>query len=113
MHSFDVERDVLVEIPPGTEIFDHVTSRESCSPPMVFILEIRCRGWKFAPVNRAIRPYDDGPCVRVGGRLAGELAGIELSDGGVDVFEVERNGRYDPLLYVDLDDVEGIVLNRL
>src|SRR5271163_3486767 len=55
-HGFDVEMDVLVEIPSGAEVFDHVTGRESCAPPMVFILEIPRRGGKFAPVNRGVRP---------------------------------------------------------
>jgi len=43
----------------------------------------------------------------VGGRFAGEVSGIELRDRRVEVFEVESNGRYDPLLRVDLDDVNA------
>src|SRR3984957_5932493 len=106
MHSFDVERDV--EIPAGREVFDHVTSRKSCSPSMVFILEIRCRGGKFVPVNRAIRPYDGRPRVRVGGGLASEVSAIELRDGGIEVVDVEHDNRRNPLVGVDLDDDEKL-----
>ena len=68
---------------------------------------------ELAPVERGISGRDDRPRVRVGGRFAGEVSGIELGDGRVEVFEVERDERRDPLVGVDLDDVKGIVLNRL
>ena len=48
----------------------------------------------------------DRPCVRVGGRFAGEVASIEFFDGGVDVVEVEHDARHDPLFGVDLSDAE-------
>ena len=52
--------------------------------------------------------------MRVGGRLAGEVAGVELREGSVDVVEVEHDDRRDPLVGVDLDDVEhlGVELPR-
>src|ERR1700722_18365893 len=49
----------------------------------------------------------------MGGRFAGEIAGVELRDGGVEVFEVEHDNTRDSLLGVDLHDLERIVLNRL
>ena len=49
------------------------------------------------PVERGVGARDDRPRVRVGGRFAGEVAGIELLEGGVDVVEVERDARRDPV----------------
>ena len=46
--------------------------------------------------------------MRVGRRFAGEVPGIELREGGVDVFGVENDESHDPLVGVDLDDVEDI-----
>jgi len=60
---------------------------------------------KLAPVETGITCCDDGPRVRVGGGFACDIAGFELGNSRVEVCEVERNGRYDPLLRVDLDDV--------
>ena len=41
-----------------------------------------------------------------GGRFAGEVSGVEFLEGGVDVVEVERDDRRDPVVGVDLDDGE-------
>ena len=60
------------------------------------------------PVERGVRPRDDRPCVRVGGRFAGEVPGVELREGGVDVVGVERDACHDPLVGVDLDDAEHL-----
>ena len=48
-------------------------------------------------VERGVGLRDDRPRVRVGGRFAGEVSGIELLEGGVDVVEVEHDERRDPL----------------
>ncbi len=48
-----------------------------------------------------------------GGRFAGEVAGIEFREGGVDVVEVEHDDRRDPVVGVDLDDVERLGVERL
>ena len=50
--------------------------------------------------------------MRVGGRFAGEVAGVELLEGGVDVVEVERDARRDPVVGVDLDDAEHLDAER-
>ena len=42
------------------------------------------------PVERGVGLRDDRPGVRVGGRFAGEVSGVELLEGGVDVVEVEQ-----------------------
>ena len=44
----------------------------------------------------------------MGGRFAGEVAGIELLEGGVDVVEIEHNARRDPIIGVDLDNAEQL-----
>ena len=46
--------------------------------------------------------------MRVGGRFAGEVAGVEFREGGVDVVGVEHDGRRDPFVGVDLDDGEHL-----
>ena len=51
--------------------------------------------------------------MRVGGRFAGEVAGVEFGEGGVDVVEVERDARHDPVVGVDLDDAEHLGVERL
>ena len=45
---------------------------------------------ELAPVETGITSCDDGPRARVGGRFAGDVAGVELGNGGVEVVEVER-----------------------
>ena len=64
-------------------------------------------------LSAAIGLRDDRPRVRVGGRFAGEVAGVEFLEGGVDVVEVERDSRRDPIVGVDLDDAENFDVERL
>ena len=64
--------------------------------PVVDVHPVRRRRGKFVPVERGVGGRDDRPRVRVGGRFAGEVAGIELRDGGVEVVEVEHDDRRDP-----------------
>ena len=51
--------------------------------------------------------------MRLGGGFAGEVLGIELLEGGVDVVDVEREERRDPVVGVDLENVEHISVERL
>ena len=74
--------------------------------PVVDVDPVRRRRGKLAPVERGVGPRDDRPRVRVGGRFAGEVPGVEFVEGGVDVVEVEHDGRRDPFVGVDLDDAE-------
>ena len=46
--------------------------------------------------------------MRVGGRFAGEVSGVEFREGGVDVVGVEHDDVRRPVVGVDLDDVEHI-----
>ena len=64
------------------------------------------------PVERGVATGDDRPRVRVRGRFAGEVPGVELLEGGVDVVEVEHDVRRDPVVGVDLDEVEHLVVER-
>ena len=48
-----------------------------------------------------------------GGRFAGEVSGVEFLEGGVDVVGVEHDARRDPVVGVDLDDVEHLGVERL
>ncbi len=51
--------------------------------------------------------------MRVRGRFAREVPGIEFLEGGVDVVEVEHDARRDPVVGVDLDDDEHLGVERL
>ncbi len=64
------------------------------------------------PVERGVGPRDDRPRVRVGGRFAGEVPGVELLEGGVDVVEIEHDDRRHPLVGVDLDNAERLGVER-
>ena len=66
------------------------------------------RRGEFVPVERGVIPRDNRPRVRVGGRFAGEVPGVEFREGGVEVVEVECDVRHDPLVGVDLDDAEHL-----
>ena len=65
-----------------------------------------------APVQRGVGLRDDRPRVRVVGGFTGEVAGVELGEGGVDVVQVEHDGSRDSSVGVDLDDVRDLVCNR-
>ncbi len=51
--------------------------------------------------------------MRVGGRFAGEVPGVELFEGGVDVVEVEHDDRRDLSSASISTDVEDLVVERL
>src|ERR1700733_1830680 len=107
MHRRDVDLGVRRVVPCRVDVGDHVAGGESCSATMVNAHPIGRSREKLAPVETGITSCDDGPRARVSGGLASEVPGVELRKGRVEVFEVKRNGRYDPLLRVDLDDVES------
>ena len=113
MHSLDVDADVRCEVPRGADVCGHVTGRDRCHSPVVDVHPVRRRRGEFVPVERGVGLRDDRPCVRVGGRFAGEVPGVEFFEGGVDVVEVERDARRDPLVGVDLDDAEHLGVERL
>ena len=49
--------------------------------------------------------------MRVVGRFADEVVGIEFGDCGVEVFEFVHDDARDPLVGVDLDNVKGFDWN--
>ena len=113
MHSLDVDAEVRREVPRGTDVCGHVTGREGCPAPVVDVHPVRRRRGQFVPVERGVGLRDDRPRVRVGGRFAGEVSGVELLEGGVDVVGVEHDACRDPVVGVDLDDAERLGVERL
>ncbi|MCV7332019.1 hypothetical protein H7J81_18115 [Mycobacterium cookii] len=108
MHNLDVGSDVLAEFPPCAEVFDQVTGRERCPPAVVDAHAVRRGGRYLVPVERGVTARDDRPRVRVGGRFTGDESGIELGDGGVEVFEVENDDRRNLIVRADFDDGQRI-----
>ncbi len=49
----------------------------------------------------------------MGGCLAGEVASIELREGGVDVGRIEENARRNPVVGVDVNDVQQLAAECL
>ena len=76
-------------------------------PSVVDVHPIWCCRGKFAPVDRGVALCDHRPRVRVGRRFAGEVPGVELRDGGVEVVGVEHDDRHNPSVGVYLDEVGG------
>ncbi len=48
----------------------------------------------------------------MGGRFAGEVAGVEFLEGGVDVVDVEPDASDDPLFGIDLGEIKRFSLDR-
>ena len=111
MHGLDVDGAVGASFQRRADVGDMrhrarklLPDGGRCSPNLASSQE-------FAPVETRHSSCDDGPRVRVGGRFASDIAGIELRDGGVEVVEVERDERRDPVVGVDLDYLQEIRLN--
>src|ERR1700743_2867250 len=68
---------------------------------------------QFAPIERGVGTADHRPRFRVRGGFASEVAVVKFRKGRVDVIDVEHDGRCNPLVGVDLDDVQRFILNRL
>ena len=64
-------------------------------------------------VDRGTRLHHDRPRVRVGGSFAGEVSGVELFEGSVDVVRVEHDACRDPVVGVDLEDAERLDVERI
>src|SRR5829696_7104878 len=88
MHSFDVGLSFRCELPPSTDIGDRFAGRERCSSAVIDIHPLRRRRGNFVPVDSGGGFRDDRPRLRVGGRFADEVPGIEILEGGVDVVDV-------------------------
>ena len=57
-------------------------------------------------IEQGIRLRDRRPSLRVGGRFAGEVTGVEFGDGGVELVGVEQFGSGEPIVYLDFDDAD-------
>src|SRR5271156_66171 len=90
MHRPDVDLvGVRRVFPCRLDVRDHVAGGETCSATVVNVHPLWRRRAELTPVERGIRTGDGRPRLRVGGGFAGEVSGIELCDGGVEVFRVE------------------------
>ncbi len=65
------------------------------------------------PVERGVRRGRQPTTCAGRCRLACEVSGIELGEGGVDVVDVEHDYRRDPIVRVDLGDGENLGVERV
>src|SRR5690349_20693444 len=63
---------------------------------------------RFVSVEFVKRLHSDMPDGLVRSCFAREVAGFEFCERGVDVIDVELNGRRNPLVGVNLGDVENL-----
>ena len=70
----------------------------------------RRRRWQLVPIDRGVGLRDDRPHVRVRGRFAGEVSGVELRNGGVEVVRASNSDDCAAILLVgvDLDEAEHL-----
>ena len=113
MHSLDVGADVLIEVQPGTDVCGQVTGCERRHAAVVDAHAVRRGLRQLVPADRSVGPCDDRPCVGVVGRFAGEVPGVEFRDGGFEVVGVKGDERRDPVVGVDLGDIEDIGAERI
>src|ERR1700738_2694089 len=106
MHSLNMTAEIWREVLGGFDDCGQVAGSERCRPPMVGVHPIWRRLRKFLPIDRGNASHYQRPRVRVGCRLAREVSGIELGDGGREVVEVKCDVGHQLLVVVDLDDAE-------
>src|SRR6202008_2882563 len=80
--------------------------------PMVDVDKVCSRREDFACVERGTRLHHDRPRVRVGGGFAGEVAGVEFFERGVEVIGVEANDVLYQAAGADSHDVQELDDNR-
>src|ERR1700679_4066185 len=95
VHSFEVPLDVRGDAIGSTYVCGYVTRRERYSRTVVDVHTVRRRRGDFVSVVRGLDLRNGRPYVRVGGRFAGEVASIQLREGGVEVIGVERHACHD------------------
>ncbi len=106
--NLGVGPDGLVDFPPGMDVCGHLAGRERNHPAMVNRHAVgRIRG-QLLPADRGVGSRDHRPRVRVGCRFAGEISGIELGDGVVEVVQLEYDKRSDLIVRVDFDDAQHL-----
>ena len=79
------------------------------APPVVDIDHIGRQEGQLVSVDCDVTPHNGRPHGRVRCRFAGEVSGIKLGDGGVEVVGVESDNRRDPVVGVELGDTRTSV----
>ena len=112
MHGLDIGPYVGREIPCGAHVCGQFTGRERSRSSVIDAHAVRCH-LELSHVRRCVRPSYERPCSGVDCRFAGEVAGIEFRDGGVEVVGVEGDERRGPPVGVELADTEDIGAERI
>ena len=79
-----------MRVPRGASNAGSSPGANDVSSSVVDVDPIWRRRGQFVSVERGVGARDHRPRVRVGGRFAGEVSGVEFGDGGVEVLEVEH-----------------------
>ena len=113
MHNLDVDLEVWPRSHPARMYAVISPGANAVTRRWSIVTAVGRHRWELVPIQRSEAFRDDRPRARVGGRFAGEVSGVELGDGGVEVVELEHDECHDPFVSVDLDDAEEFVSNRL
>ncbi len=91
VHGRDIDSGFRRDVPKGTDVRGQRIWLDCAEVAMVDIRPVRRRRRELAAVQRGVGLRNNRPRVRVGGRFAGEVAGVEFLEGSVDVVEVEHD----------------------
>ena len=90
MRGLDVDAAVGQEVPRGTDVRRQVTGRKAIPRLWSKFTQFGVVGNSSPRLSAVLHSRDHRPRVRVRGRFAGEVAGVELCDGSLEVVEVEQ-----------------------
>ena len=108
MHSLYADPDVRSEVPHGTNRCSHINLIDRYARSMIYVHRIRRRRGEFVLIERGVGPCNHRPRMRVGGRFADEVAGIEFREGSAEVVGVEHDVCGYLVVGVDLGDAQHL-----
>ncbi len=112
--DLDVDVEVLVELPSGTDVFETFAGRKRCHAAVVDTHHIRCRRCDFTPIVRSENSPRSPTMCRAW--AAASPARYRASSSAMAASKSSRSNTTTPAIRSSAstsDDLEGIVLNRL
>ena len=93
MYCLDVDPEVRHHIESGFEGFSQLTRLNRCHSPMVDVDPVRCCWRQLVSIGRGEGLRDERPCVRVSGRFACKVPGIQFVEGSVEIVGIRNSTR--------------------